>query len=140
MSSSRNQLGVTELLELEQRRCEALAKDDFAALREVLAPTLTHVHTRGNQDSLESYLTYVAERVDILNVTRRDLDVSVYGDCAVMTGHQTNTARLRGLDTEPIEVEAQVMQVWIKTDERWQQVAFQATPLGEAPPPIPTPN
>ena len=98
------------------------------------------MHTRGNQDSLESYLAYVAERVDILDVTRRDLDVSVYGDCAVMTGHQTNTARLRGFDTEPIEVEAQVMQVWAKTDERWQQVAFQATPLGEPPPPIPTQN
>jgi ketosteroid isomerase-like protein len=137
MNSSHYQVAVTELLELEQRRCEALAKDDFHDLREILAPTLTHVHTRGNQDSLESYLAYVGERIDILNVSRRDLDVSVYGDCAVMTGHQTNTARLRGRDTEPIEVEAQVMQVWIKADERWQQVAFQATPLGEAPPPIP---
>ena len=52
-----------------------------------------------------------------------------------MTGHQTNTARPRGSEAEPIEVEAEVMQVW--NGERWQQVAFQATPLGAPPPPLP---
>jgi ketosteroid isomerase-like protein len=137
VSSSGDQVAIAELLELEQLRCEALANDDYAGLREILAATLTHVHTRGNQDSLESYLAYVAERIDILNVTRRDLEVSVYGDCAVMTGHQTNTARLRGSDADPVEVEAQVMQVWVKTTGQWQQVAFQATPLGAPPPPLP---
>lgn len=137
MSGSSDRLVTATLLELEQRRCEALANDDYASLREILATTLTHVHTRGNQDSFESYLAYVAERVDIMNVTRRDLKVSVYADCAVMTGHQTNTARPRGSDGDPIEVEAQVMQVWIHSDDRWQQAAFQATPLGAASPPLP---
>jgi hypothetical protein len=80
---------VDELLQLEQRRCDAIADDDTSALRELLAPTLRHVHTRGNQDSLESYLTYLAERVEILQVRRRDLLVSIYDRCAVMTGHQT---------------------------------------------------
>lgn len=102
MSLSEDQVATSDLLELEQRRCEALANDDYVGLREILAATLTHVHTRGNQDSLESYLAYVAERIDILNVSRRDLQVSVYGDCAVMVGHQTNTARLRGSDGAPI--------------------------------------
>lgn len=63
--------------------------------------------------------------------------VTVYDGCAVMTGHQMNTARPRGSEAEPIEVEAEVMQVWVKTGERWQQVAFQATPLGAPPPPLP---
>jgi ketosteroid isomerase-like protein len=134
---------IDELNELERRRCEAIAHDDTDTLRELLAPTLTHVHTRGNQDSLESYLAYLATRVDILDVRRRDLEVSLYGDCAVMTGHQTNTARPRGSDDDPIQVESQVMQVWVRRDERWQLVAFQATPLGGSPPalpPTPLPN
>ncbi len=115
MTARNDQDVIDELLRLEQRRCDAVAHDDTATLRELLAPTLKHVHTRGNQDSLESYLAYLATRVDILDVRRRDLEVSVYGDCAVMTGHQTNTARPRGSDDDPIQVESQVMQVWVRT-------------------------
>lgn len=137
MTNEDEQRLVDELLQLEQRRCDAIAAGDIATLRELLSPTLRHVHTRGNQDSLESYLAYLSERVEILQVRRRDLVVSVYDGCAVMTGRQTNTARPRGSEAEPIEVEAEVMQVWVKTGERWQQVAFQATPLGAPPPPLP---
>jgi hypothetical protein len=137
VNATGDQRVIDELLELEQRRCDAVAACDIGTLRELLAPTLRHVHTRGNQDSLESYLAYLAQRVEILQVRRRDLAVGVYDGCAVMTGHQTNTARPRGSDDEPIQVEAQVMQVWVRTGERWQQVAFQATPLGPPPPPLP---
>ena len=126
-----------ELLQLEQRRCDAVATGDETTLRELLSPTLIHVHTRGNQDSLESYLEYLTRTVEILRVQRRDVSVQVHERFAVMTGHQTNTARQRGTDTEPIQVEGQVMQVWAKTDSGWQQVAFQATPLGAAAPPLP---
>jgi Domain of unknown function (DUF4440) len=128
---------VEELLQLEQRRCEAVAAGDDTTLRELLSPTLIHVHTRGNQDSLESYLEYLNRTVEILRVQRRDMTVQVYDRFAVMTGHQTNTARQRGTDTEPIQVEAQVMQIWAMAKSGWQQVAFQATPLGAAPPPLP---
>lgn len=138
MITEGDQGAVDELLQLEQRRCDAIADGDTSTLRELLAPTLRHVHTRGNQDSLESYLAYLSERVEILQVRRRDLLVSVYDRCAVMTGHQTNTARPRGSEDEPIQVEAQVMQVWVRTGESWQQVAFQATPLGPPPPSLPS--
>jgi hypothetical protein len=138
MTVDGDQRVVDELLQLEERRCEAIAVGDTATLRQLLAPTLRHVHTRGNQDSLESYLAYLAERVEILQVRRRDLIVSIYDRCAVMTGHQTNIARPRGSEDEPIQVESQVMQVWVRTGERWQQVAFQATPLGPPPPPLPS--
>ncbi len=134
---------IDELILLERRRCEAVAHDDVVTLRELLAPTLKHVHTRGNLDSLESYLEYLATRVEILDVRRSDLEVSLYDGCAVMTGHQTNTARPRGSNDDPIQVEAQVMQVWVRTGDRWKQVAFQATPVGGPPPalpPIPSPT
>jgi ketosteroid isomerase-like protein len=135
--STTNDPVVEELLQLEQRRCDAVAAGDETTLRELLSPTLIHVHTRGNQDSLESYLEYLARTIEILRVQRRDLKVQVHDRFAVMTGHQTNTARQRGTDTEPIQVESQVMQVWAKTDSGWHQLAFQATPLGAAPPAVP---
>jgi ketosteroid isomerase-like protein len=128
---------VDEVLVAETERCAAIRAQDFDKLRMLLHPSLVHVHTRGNQDTRESYLKYLAQVVEILDVRRGDLSVSVYGDCAVMTGRRYNTARARG--AEPVlSVEAQTMQVWLREEETWRQVAFQATPIGIPPPPIPS--
>jgi ketosteroid isomerase-like protein len=119
----------------EFARCSAIKAQDFEKLQTLMHPSLIHVHTRGNQDTRESYLKYLSEVIEILDVRRGDLQISIYGECAVMTGRQYNTARLRG--HEPIvEIEAQVMQVWAYEAGRWQQVAFQATATGALPPPI----
>ena len=123
------------VLAAEQRRCEFIKAHDYAALRELLHPDLIHVHTRGNQDSRESYLKYIAEVIEILDVTREDVTVKVYGDCAVMSGVQISTARARNKD-DVVVVKTQLMQVWLRSDG-WRQVAFQATALGPLPPPPP---
>ena len=128
---------TAELLALEQRRCEAIVACDEASLRELLAPNLVHVHTRGNQDSLESYLLYLKGKVEIVKLERRDIKLAIYDNLVVMTGGQINTARLRGSDDEPTKVESQVMQVWVKGGRHWQLVAFQATPTGALPSPVP---
>jgi hypothetical protein len=125
---------INEVLAAESARCAAIRAQDFTSLAALLHPSLIHVHTRGNQDTHESYLKYLREVIEILDIKRGDLKVSVHGDSAVMTGRQYNTARIRG--AEPvITVEAQVMQVWIEENGVWRQLALQATPIG-APPPI----
>jgi ketosteroid isomerase-like protein len=127
---------ANEVLAVETERCAAIRAQDFDKLRMLLHPSLVHFHARGNQDGRESYMKYLAQVVEILDVRRGDLSVSVYRDCAVMTGRQYNTARARG--AEPVlTIEAQVMQVWLREEETWRQVAFQATPIGDPPPPIP---
>jgi len=124
-----------EVLAAEFERCAAIRAQDFDKLAMLLHPSLVHVHARGNQDTRESYLKYLAQVVEILDVRRGNLSVSVYGDCAVMTGRQYNTARARG--AEPVlTIEAQAMQVWVREEGTWRQVAFQATPIGIPPPPI----
>ena len=126
---------INEVLAAESARCAAIRAQDFTKLAALLHPSLIHVHTRGNQDTHESYLKYLREVIEILDITRGDLKVSVHGDSAVMTGRQYNTARLRG--AEPvITVEAQVMQVWITENGVWRQLALQATPIGAPPPPV----
>lgn len=119
---------------LEERRCAAVAEGDEATLRELLSPRLVHVHGRGNRDDLDSYLAHITGKIEVLRVDRVDLEIQLHGDCAVMTGGQTNTARLRGTSDEPIQVESRVMQVWVRAESQWQQVAFQATLIGAPPP------
>jgi ketosteroid isomerase-like protein len=128
---------INEVLAAESARCAAIRTQDFESLAALLHPSLVHVHTRGNQDTRESYLKYLKEVIEILDITRGELKVFIHGDSAVMTGRQYNKARIRG--AEPIvTVEAQVMQLWIAESGMWRQVALQATPIGAPPPPIPS--
>ncbi len=120
-----------DLLELERRRCAAIAAGDVETLRELLSPRLVHVHTRGNRDSLESYLDYVTTTIEILEVRRFDLEVERYGDCAVMTGGQINVARPRGSDADPIEVESRVMQAPTPTPGRPRVAPARAWPIAD---------
>jgi ketosteroid isomerase-like protein len=125
------------LLDLENTRCRLIVSQDFAALRDLLSAQLIHTHTRGNQDTRETYLDYLSRVVEILDLQRENLRVQWIGEqTAVMHGKQTNRARLRG-KTEEVHVAAQVIQVWTQeADGHWRQVAFQATPLGPPPPAV----
>lgn len=123
------------LLAREQQRCLALANGDFELLGDVLSRDLLHTHTRGNSDGYDSYLVYMQSTLELLNVERGELRIRQYGDAAVMTGIQVNTARLRGGDGTVMRIESKVVQVWAKeADGQWRVTVFQATALG---PPIP---
>jgi ketosteroid isomerase-like protein len=125
-----------EVLAVESERRAAIVAQDFDRLTMLLHPSLVHVHARGNQDTRASYLKYLREVVEILEIRRGELKISIFGDCAVMTGRQFNTARARG--SKPIvTIEAQALQVWIYEAANWRQVAFQATSIGAPPPLIP---
>jgi len=125
------------LISLESARCRHIVMQEFDALRELLSSELIHTHTRGNQDTRDSYLEYLRKVVEILDLRREDLHVQWVGDkAAVMHGKQFNRARLRG-HTDEVHVEAQVIQVWaLESDGNWRQLAFQATALGPLPPAV----
>lgn len=126
---------VDELLSLEQQRGKALVDKDFDALTQLISKDVVHVHTRGNVDTFDSYMHYIRHVLEFLDVERSDLQVKVLGDTAIMTGGQVNTARLIGHE-ESLRITSRVIQVWMRQAfGGWQQVAFQATPVG-APPPI----
>lgn len=126
---------VSHLLTLEQRRCEALAGGDLETLGQLLSRDLLHIHTRGNADNYESYLEYMRSFLEILKVERGELRVRLYGDAAVMTGSQANTARLRNGDPQIMRVESKAIQVWAReSDGHWRLTTFQATAMG---PPTP---
>jgi len=126
---------IDELLSFEHQRGNALVAKDFKLLETLIGKDLVHVHTRGNIDTFDSYMHYVRNVLEFLDVERFEMQVKVLGDTAIMTGGQINTARLIGHE-DVVRVTSRVIQVWMKQSHgAWQQVAFQATPVG-APPPI----
>ncbi|QKR99316.1 nuclear transport factor 2 family protein [Sphingomonas sp. CL5.1] len=119
---------ITGVLAAERRRGEALVARDFAALRAMIAPDVTHTHTRGVTDGFASYFRFIEEELAFLECDRGPLTVRLIGDVAVMTGEMTNRVLPRGKDAS-ILTRAQVLQIWEWRADRWMLVAFQSTNL-----------
>ncbi|WP_198083735.1 nuclear transport factor 2 family protein [Variovorax sp. E3] len=116
------------LLDLEAQRCEAMKRVDFARLREILHPGLTHVHAKGQLDDYESYFRSGGTHVRYQQIERSDLKVRVLGTSALMTGRQLLVA-VRKDGSGTVRIDSRVMQVWTRDEGRWRQLAFQTTPL-----------
>ncbi|RYF47870.1 MAG: nuclear transport factor 2 family protein [Comamonadaceae bacterium] len=117
-----------QLLDLESQRCDAMKRADFARLREILHPDLTHVHAKGQVDDYDSYFSTGGTHVDYVQIDRSDLQVKVLGESAVMTGRQLLVAvRKNGSGT--VRIDSRVLQVWTRSEGAWRQIAFQTTPL-----------
>jgi hypothetical protein len=116
------------LLDLEAQRCDAMKRADFARLREILHPALTHVHAKGRIDDYESYFRSGGTHVDYRQIDRSELEVRVLGGTALMTGRQLLVA-VRKDGSGTVRIDSRVMQVWTQDEGRWRQLAFQTTPL-----------
>lgn len=128
---------IEEIKQQEKRRCVAIVSTDLLTLRELLSDSLIHVHTRGNTDNLESYLTYVSTVVGFEKVLREEgMEIRIHGDTAITSGIQINHAYIRANPDQRAIVRSRVMQVWVKNNAGWQLAAFQATPLGDPPPAV----
>ncbi|SEM43118.1 protein of unknown function [Variovorax sp. YR750] len=123
-------LGADEalLLDLEAQRCDAMQRADFARLREILHPGLTHVHAKGQTDDYESYFRSGGTHVTYQQIERSDLKVRLLGTSALMTGRQLLVA-VRKDGSGTVRIDSRVMQVWTHDEGRWRQLAFQTTPL-----------
>lgn len=92
-----DQLSATaEILDLEERRRNALLAGDLPTLRELVSPRCVYVHGRGNLDTGSGYLT----ALDSGDVTVVALDICeqrivVADDTAVVSFRQDATVRLR---------------------------------------------
>ncbi|RZJ61195.1 MAG: nuclear transport factor 2 family protein [Acidovorax sp.] len=117
------------LLDLEAERCDAMKRADYARLREILHPALTHVHAKGQTDDYDSYFSSGGTHVEYQQIDRSDLKVQVLGTSAVMTGRQMLVA-VRKDGTGTVRIDSRVLQVWTQEDGGpWRQIAFQTTPL-----------
>jgi len=123
-----NECSIESVLDAERRRGEALVAKDLVALRELLAEDLSHSHTRGVTDTLESFLHFVEHDIRYLDMQRDDLTVRLFGSVAIMTGNQTNRIEIRSA-SEPMTSRSCALQIWIWRNGRWQMNAFQSTTL-----------
>lgn len=128
MSNQRDDATIEEVLAAEYARLRAIDEQDFEALDRLIAEDLSYVHsdTGEYQDKAA-----IIERLhnSPRSYKRRDLRVRLYGEIAVMTGEIDITIdAIAGVSDEQ-HIYSFATQVWIRRDDRWQMIVFQATML-----------
>ena len=114
---------MDEIIELENKRVEAMIKGDVQALEKILADDLIYTHTTARIDTKSSFIEAISSgRSNYRSVERKDVNVRQFGDSAVVTGH----AKVHVGDNK---FEIRFIDVYAKRDGAWQMVAWQSTRL-----------
>jgi len=114
---------MDEIIELENKRVEAMINGDVQALEKILADDLIYTHTTARIDTKSSFIEAISSgRSNYRSIERKDVNVRQFGDSAVVTGH----AKFHVGDSK---FEARFIDVYAKRDGVWQMVAWQSTRL-----------
>ena len=118
---------MDEIIELENRRIEAMTKQDAQALDEILADDLSFTHTTARVETKAEFISSLTSgRTKYRSVERDDVTVRQYGDTAVVTGYAKIHVDADGRD---IKFQIRYIDVYAKRDDVWCMVAYQSTRL-----------
>ena len=112
------------VLEAEERRRAALVAVDIPALDALFADDLVHVHSNGLVHDKAQLLRHVEANRAFVAIERRDLNVRLCGDVAILTGAMTNRMR-RG--EEVAVLDGMVTQALRRDGKTWRFMSFQFT-------------
>jgi ketosteroid isomerase-like protein len=110
-----------EVLAAEERRCAAIAAEDWDALDEIVADDFVYTHSVGTTEDKESWIAGIKTRRRA--VEHDDLSVRSFGDVALLSGSSVYRY------AEPFRGDSHygaildVLQVWVRRPAGWQMVA-----------------
>ena len=112
---------------LDQKRFEAMTKNDLDTLGTLLADDLTYHHSNGAADAKAAYIeTLRSGKTRYHTIEPSDVKVRVYGNTAIVTG----LAKLSfTADGKPVNTTLRYTDVWVQKGKAWQMVSWQSTRL-----------
>lgn len=117
------------VLQLEQRRRDAMLAGDAAALTGLISAQVIYVHSTGARDTRESYLRKIgAGTLRYLQLDFSELQAEVTPGAALVTGRMQAVV-LR--EERQIPVRSAFLTVWVPEDGSWRLRAHQGTPLND---------
>ena len=117
---------LVKIRALEDRRIEAMLKRDVKTLEEFFAAGMTYGHGNGLMESRERFLDRLRPAGDLIYTAldRKDVQVRVYKNTALITGTVAIKVRVSGQDRDPGR--ASFLAVWIKEKGKWKFAAWQS--------------
>jgi hypothetical protein len=118
---------VDAVLELEDRRYQAMLDADLEILDRLCADELSYTHSNGVRDTKAEYFEkvrtgyYVYHRID--HPVER---VEIAGDAAVVVGRMTADLRSGGAEKT---IDCLAIAVWTRSAGTWRLLAYAPTPL-----------
>jgi len=120
-----NQQAEQEIRQQEARRFEAIVRGDLATLEGILSDDLTYTHATGVFETKAEFLGKLKSgQVKYESFAPQDIRVRVYGTTGVVTGVARVKVQVKG---ELLQFQLRFTDVYVKKDDRWQMVAWQAT-------------
>ena len=118
---------MDEIIALENRRIEAMIKQDTHALGEILADDLSYVHSTARVETKAEFIAALTSgKTRYQSIDREDVKVRQFGDTAVVTGLAKFHVNANGND---IKFQVRFTDVYAKRDGVWRMVAWQSTKI-----------
>jgi ketosteroid isomerase-like protein len=111
-----------EIKALEDERFRAMVGADEAGLKRLLSDQLVYTHSNAGVDSKASLIESILTRRPYQKIESPEREVRLFGDTAVVSGQARIDLGTRILN-------ARYTDVWVKSAEGWQMVAWQSTPI-----------
>lgn len=119
--------GEAQVEQLERDRQQAFISGDVDALERATASDYTTINGSGSLSTKAQMMQNLRQgRTKVLSVKLDGLKARIYGDTAVLTGEYRDVTVREGVQHE---AHALFTRVFVKSDGRWQAVAYQQTPV-----------
>ena len=117
-----------DILAAEQRRADAMLRNDAEALDAILDPRLLFAHATGAIDDKPAYCAKMAAgRIEYLSIAWSEAQITALGDDhALLTGRMATAVKVEG---QAKQLDNRVMTVWAKGPDGWRLLVFQSTPM-----------
>ncbi|UBM27079.1 nuclear transport factor 2 family protein [Pseudomonas sp. p1(2021b)] len=114
----------------EAQRSAAMLGGHLDIFSYLFHPDLTYIHSNGVVDNLKSYLEKCRSREFIYHTLNHQIDkVTRVGELAIAFGEMITNVTSGGVRKH---LHNRTIMAWQKTDEQWQLLVYQATPLKPA--------
>ncbi len=119
-----------EVLQADDRRFEAMRKEDWPALEAVLADDLVYVHSTARVESKAEHAGNLeAGKPHYRGIAPRDRKVRVLGDVGLVNGVSEMHVENAGKEQR---FTIRYLAVYAKSGGRWRMTAWQSTKVPEA--------
>ena len=119
-----------DVLRADERRFEAMRKDDWAALDAALSDDLTYVHSTARLESKAEHIANLrAGKPHYRGIAPRDRKARVHGNIGVVNGVSEMHVERDGKEQR---FTVRYLAVYAKTGEHWRMIAWQSTRVPDA--------